>query len=380
MQENLRETEDMSAMQLTLCAPCLFGLEGLVSDEIKRLHISDVKAQNGRVLFTGGFGDMVRANLWLRTAERVLIQLGSFRADSFETLFEGVKGLPWESFLPSDGAFPVKGYSLNSQLASIPSCQSIVKKAVVERLKRCYKTDWFSEDGARFRIQFALQNNIATLYLDTSGDGLHKRGYRPRAGVAPLRETLAAAMVILSRYKGNGVFADPFCGSGTLPIEAALIAKNRAPGLLRRFDADKWACVPDRLWTDARQAALEAEYRKSYELWGGDIDDSCVALARENAGRAGVGDCVRFERAEARHFSPSEQTVTVTNPPYGERLDDVKSAERCYKALNVRNKLYLLSSHPAFEQVFGRKADKKRKLYNGMILCYLYMYYSGSSQ
>ena len=362
---------------LTLCAPCLFGLEGLLSDEVKRLGASEVKAQNGRVVFTGGIEDIARANLWLRTAERVLVQLGSFPASSFEMLFEGVKSLPWEAFIPRNGAFPVKGFSLKSKLTSIPSCQSIIKKAVVERLKQCYKTDWFKEDGARFRIRFAIQNDIAFLYLDTSGDGLHKRGYRLRGGVAPLRETLAAAMVILSRYKGAGVLADPFCGSGTLPIEAALIAKNRAPGLLRRFDADRWGCVPLKLWTDASEAARESEYHKPYVLWGGDIDGDCVDLARENAARAGVDDCVRFECADVREYRPSEETVTVTNPPYGERLGDTKEAERLYKSLNVRSKLYLLSSHPAFEQVFGFRADKKRKLYNGMIMCYLYMYFSG---
>ena len=364
-------------MRLTLCAPCLFGLEGLVSDELKRLHMSDVKAQNGRVLFTGGFDEMIRANLCLRTAERVLIQLGSFPANTFEMLFEGVRELPWELFIPRNGAFPVKGYSLNSALVSIPSCQSIVKKAVVERLKQSYGTGWFSEDGGRFRIQFALQNNIAALYLDTSGDGLHKRGYRLRAGAAPLRETLAAAMVLLSRYKGGGVFADPFCGSGTLPIEAALIAKNRAPGLNRRFDADKWECVPEKLWRAAREAARETEYNKPYELWGGDIDGECVEVARENAARAGVGDCVRFDRADACGYMPSVETVTVTNPPYGERLDDRREAEKRYRALSrsVSRRLFLLSSHPAFEQVFGHKADKKRKLYNGMIQCCLYMYF-----
>ena len=362
--------------RLTLCAPCLFGLEGLVGDELGRLGATDVKAQNGRVLFAGGFEDMVRANLWLRTAERVLIQLGSFPAHTFDMLFEGVKALPWEAFIPRNGAFPVKGFSRGSKLTSIPSCQSIIKKAVVERLKRSYRTDWFREDGAKFRIQFALQNDVAVIYLDTSGDGLHKRGYRPHAGAAPLRETLAAAMVILSRYKGGGAFADPFCGSGTLPIEAALIAKNRAPGQNRRFDADEWGCVPQELWRNARESAREAEYHKQYALWGGDIDASCVALARENAVRAGVGDCVRFECADMRGFRPTEETVTVTNPPYGERLGEVKEAEALYQSLSrhVRNKLYVLSSHPTFEQFFGYRADKKRKLYNGMILCYLYMY------
>ncbi|MDR2713465.1 MAG: class I SAM-dependent RNA methyltransferase [Clostridiales bacterium] len=369
-------------MQLTLCAPCLFGLEGLVRDEIKHLGITDVQAQNGRVLFGGGLEELVRANLWLRMAERVLIQMGSFYADSFELLFEGVKELPWESFIPQNGSFPVKGFSLDSQLSSIPSCQSIIKKAVVERLKQCYGINYFNEDGRRFRIQFALQNNIATLYLDTSGDSLHKRGYRPSAGIAPLRETLAAAMVILSRYKGKGIFADPFCGSGTLPIEAALIAKNRAPGLNRSFDAEKWGCIPEKLWHLAREEAREAEYHNPYQLWGGDIDGDCVALARENAIRAGVGDYIHFEQADARDFISTAEMVTVTNPPYGERLNDINEAEKLYKALspNVRKNLYLLSSHPEFERVFGCKADKKRKLYNGMILCYLYMYFGDKSK
>ena len=363
-------------MQLTLCAPCLFGLEGLLSDELKRLKMSGVAAQNGRVLFTGDFEEMVRANLCLRTAERVLIQLGSFPADTFETLFEGVKALPWGAFIPKNGAFPVKGYSLKSKLVSIPSCQSIIKKAIVERLKLRHGTTWFAEDGERFRVQFALQNDIATIYLDTSGNGLHKRGYRPRSGAAPMRETLASAMVLLSRYKGGGVFADPFCGSGTLPIEAALIAKNRAPGINRRFDADKWGCVPKKLWTDAREAARADEYDKPYELWGGDIDGEALEAARENAERAGVGDYIRFERANAGDYRPAEDAVTVTNPPYGERLGDISDAEACYRLIpGNAERLYLLSPHPEFEQIFGRKADKKRKLYNGMIQCYLYMYF-----
>ncbi len=363
----------------TFCAPCLFGLEGLVGDELKRLHVENVQVQNGRVIFTGDFETLVRTNLHLRTAERVLIQLGTFRALTFDALFEGTKALPWETFIPQDGNFPVKGYALDSRLMSVPDCQAIVKKAVVERLKQKYATNWFTEDGARYRIQFAIQNDQATLYLDTSGSGLHKRGYRPQAGAAPLRETLAAAMVLLSRYKGAGMFADPFCGSGTLPIEAALIAKNRAVGLGRTFDACAWRCLDRKLWDEAREEAIAAEYTKSYQIWGGDIDAECVTLAQENAKRAGVLDCVTFERADARQYTPNPEAVVVTNPPYGERLDDLKTAEANYrqfgKLMPPQQRLYLLSSHPGFEMSFGCKAVKKRKLYNGMIQCYLYMYY-----
>ncbi|GHV08653.1 methyltransferase [Clostridia bacterium] len=362
---------------MTFCVPCLFGLEGLVADELRRMDVP-VAAQNGRVLFEGTFADMAAANLRLRTGERVLLQVGTFAAESFDALFEGVKALPWEDYLGADAEFPVKGHALESKLVSIPDCQKIIKKAVVERLKTRYKTEWFKENGARYRIQFSIHKNTAALYLDTSGAGLHKRGYRPRAGIAPLRETLAAAMVTLSKYRGRGILADPYCGSGTICIEAALIAKNRAPGLTRAFDAEHWGCVPAGTWDAARALARAKEVAGEYQIWGGDRDPACVELAKANAARAGVSDCVSFGIADARLFKPLENTIIVTNPPYGERLDDAKSAETGYRAFGksvpIETPLYILSPHPEFELHFGRKAMKKRKLYNGMIQCNLFMW------
>lgn len=373
-------------MTLNFCAPCLLGLEGPVSDELRRLGFENVRAENGRVMWSGEPLDIARANISLRCAERVLIELGGFEARSFDSLFEGVKALPWEEFIPKNGAFPVKGYSLNSQLHSVPDCQRIIKKAVAERLKSRYRISWFPEDGELYQIQFSLMKDVATLYLDTSGTGLHKRGYRPASVAAPLRETLAAAMVWLARYRGKGDFCDPFCGSGTIAIEAALAAKNRAPGLNRSFSAEKWSWLGPQLWEKARQEARGLEFNGNYSILGSDIDPKAVEIARENARRAGVADIVRFEAADATTFSrKTEDGVLVTNPPYGERLLETRQAERLYRdfgaAVSAVNsgeggkwRIYVLSSHPDFERHFGKKADKKRKLYNGMIKCQLFMY------
>lgn len=244
-------------MELTMCCPTLFGLEGIVADELRfGGRLTDVRAENGRVFFEGDESTLAWANLNLRCAERVLIRLGAFRAKTFDQLFEGVKALPWEEFIPADGAFPVKGHSLDSALHSIPDCQKIVKKAVVSRLSQKYGQGWFEESGAKYQIQFAIMHDTAEIYLDTSGAGLHKRGYRANSNAAPLRETLAAAMVKLARWRGREPFLDPFCGSGTIAIEAAMIAQRRAPGLLRRFDAEKWSCFDKKVWQQAREDAL----------------------------------------------------------------------------------------------------------------------------
>ena len=368
-------------MDLRYCVPCLFGLEGLAADELRRLGMNGVSAENGRVYFSGTEEAAATANLCLRTGERVLIELGSFRAESFEQLFEGTRALPWERFLPKDGAFPVTGHSLNSKLASIPDCQRIIKKAVVERLKARYGLQWFPETGETVQLRFAIMKDQVSLCLDTSGEGLHKRGYRPAHNAAPLRETLAAAMVQLARYRGRGDFADPFCGSGTIPIEAALIAKNRAPGLNRSFAAMDWRTLDSAIWTCAKEAAIAREFHGDYAILGTDNDPKAVAIARKNAERAGVTDCVRFEVADARDFAlQTERGVLVTNPPYGERILEKQEAEALYAAFGRALarvpgwQLFLLSSHADFERFFGKKADKKRKLYNGMIKCDLYMY------
>ena len=308
--------------------------------------------------------------------------MGRFDAFTFDELFEGTKALPWESIIPKDGAFPVKGYSLNSKLFSVSDCQKIIKKAVVERLKKSYGLEWFPETGALYQIQFSIMKDRVSLCIDTSGDGLHKRGYRPAHNAAPLKETMAAAMVKLSRYRGRDDFCDPFCGSGTIPIEAALIAKNRAPGLDRGFTAMSWKNIDRRVWEQEREAAKAKEYHGDYNIVGADIDPKAIEIARENAQRAGVDDVVRFEVADAMKFDrKTERGVIVTNPPYGERIMEKEQAEELYRGfgkayLQSENwQLYLLSSHTEFERCFGKTADKKRKLYNGMIKCDLFMYF-----
>ncbi len=364
-----------------LCVPCLLGLEGPISDELRRMKAQNVRNENGRVYFSGGAAEIARANINLRIGERVLLELGRFRAESFDELFERTRALPWEELIPKDAAFPVKGYSLNSKLFSVSDCQKIIKKAVVERLKSVYGIEWFPETAETCQIQFSIMKDVASLCLDTSGEGLHKRGYRPAHNAAPLKETMAAAMVSLSRYRGREDFCDPFCGSGTIPIEAALIAKNRAPGLHREFSAMRWRSLDRSVWQLEREAAVSREFNGSYNIVGSDIDPAALKIARENAERAGVADIVRFERADAAKFDRvTENGIIVTNPPYGERIMEKQEAERLYRLFGeawrkTENwKLYLLSSHTEFERSFGKTADKKRKLYNGMIKCDLFMY------
>ena len=368
-------------MDHKLCVPCLLGLEGPIAEELRRMDMDGVSAENGRVFFSGGDEAIARANICLRIGERVLIELGRFEALSFEQLFQGTRALPWESLIPADGAFPVKGYSLNSKLFSISDCQKIIKKAIVERLKSVYGIEWFPETGGLYQVQFSIMKDQVSLCIDTSGEGLHKRGYRPAHNAAPLKETMAAAMVSLSRYRGRDDFCDPFCGSGTIPIEAALIAKNRAPGLYRRFAATSWKNLDGRLWDRERERARSLEFNGSYNILGSDIDGHALELARENARRAGVADIIRFEKADARSFDRQTQRgVIVTNPPYGQRIMEQKEAEELYRdfgrayAKSSNWQLYLLSAHTEFERCFGRPADKKRKLYNGMIKCDLFMY------
>ena len=367
---------------MTLTVPCLFGLESLVADEMRRLDLKNVRAENGRVHCEGTLADIARLNINLRCGARVLMELGSFPARDFEALFQGVYALPWEDYIPRDGEFPVKGYSLNSQLHSVPACQSIVKKASAKRLGEKYGVETLPESGSRYQIQFSIIKDVATLYLDTSGEGLYKRGYRAKNMGAPLRETLAAALVTLSRYRGKDPFCDPFCGSGTIPIEAALIARNRAPGLNRAFDAEQWGFVPGNSWQQAKDEARDREFHGSYDIWGGDVDPQAVAIARSNAHKAGVAEDIRFEVADMRTFhrdSPYGQLVT--NPPYGERLLEKKEAEDLYRMFGAalrdlppKWRVLVLSSHTEFERCFGRPADKKRKLYNGMIKCDAFMY------
>ena len=369
-------------LKLHFCVPCLFGLEGPITDELKRLGFDAVQAENGRVYFQGDEASIATANIGLRMGERVLLEVGSFEATSFDSLFEQTRTLPWDQFIPKDAAFPVTGHSLNSKLFSVSDCQKIIKKAVVERLKSRYHVAWFAETGETVQIRFSIMKDRVSLCLDTSGEGLHKRGYRPAHNAAPLRETLAAAMVNLSRYRGRDEFVDPFCGSGTIPIEAALIALNRAPGLHRHFAAMDWRTLDKRIWDTAKDEARAKEFHGTYSILGSDLDPKAIAIAKANAERAGVQNIVRFEVADAMHFDrKTERGVIVTNPPYGERIMEKEQAEALYRGFgsawrNCENwQLYLLSSHTEFERCFGREADKRRKLYNGMIKCDLFMYY-----
>ena len=368
---------------MILTVPCLFGLEGIVADEMRRLQLGGVRAENGRVRCDGAPADIARLNINLRCGARVLLELGSFPAPDFESLFQGVAALPWEDYIPKDGEFPVKGWSLNSTLHSVPACQAIVKKASAKRLGSAYGCETLPETGSRYQIQFAIVKDVATLYLDTSGEGLYKRGYRARNMGAPLKETLAAALVTLSRYRGKDPFCDPFCGSGTIPIEAALIAKNRAPGLDRSFSAQRWKNMDAKLWMDAADEAMDKEFHGTYDIWGGDIDPRAISIARANAEKAGVEDLVRFETADAARFRRGgTYGQVVTNPPYGERLLEREEAGALYRSFGAaaarlpeKWRVYILSSHPEFEKCYGSLAAKKRKLYNGMLQCNLYMYY-----
>ena len=368
-------------MKNEYAVPCLFGLEGIAGDELRRLGMENVRVENGRVLFSGEERDMVKANICLRTGERVLLVLAEFPAKSFEELFQGVYHTHLERFIPKDGQFPVKGHCLNSQLMSVPDCQAFIKKAASTRLGEAYGLPWLPEDGAKFQLQFAILNDRVSLYLDTTGAGLHKRGYRPVGNVAPLRETLAAAMVLLTHYRGREVFLDPFCGSGTIPIEAALIAMNRAPGINRHFAAENFPFVDKNLWKEEREAAKSREFHGDYKIFASDNDPACVSLSMANARRAGVDKLIVFEDADApsRKF-PAAEGILVANPPYGQRMMEQRTAQALYERLGRRLKTekgwkqYIITSEPEFERHFGRKADKKRKLYNGMIQCNYYMY------
>ncbi|MDD6320542.1 MAG: class I SAM-dependent RNA methyltransferase [Oscillospiraceae bacterium] len=366
----------------TLVAPCFFGTEHTLSFEVKRLGAQNVRVTDGRVAFDGDASLIAAANLNLRTAERVLILLKTFPATTFDELFDGVNSIPWEDLIPADAQFPVKGSSLSSQLSSVPACQSIVKKAVVKRLQAGHKTSILPETGALYKIRFSLRKNVAEIMLDTSGDGLHKRGYRKNATLAPIKETLAAAIADLGFVRRDSVVQDPFCGSGTMVIEAAQKAMNIAPGLRRRFAAEQFDFVPASLWAEERQKALAAvRPDAAFEGFGSDIDPAAVALATANAKLAGVGERCHFEVRDVKDFTPQPQAIVLTNPPYGERLGDAAEAAALARTLGqVWNAaptvgLYAITADADFEAHFGKKAAKRRKIYNGMIPCQLYMYF-----
>ncbi len=369
--------------KIKFCAPCLFATEGIVANELRFMDIKGVEAKTGKVYFEGDFYTLARANIRLRCAERVQIVLGEFIARSFEELFEGVYKLPFEEFIGKDEAFPVKGSCLDSQLMSTPDCQRIIKKATAKRLGEKYNTPWLSEIGAVHQIQFHIHKDMVSILLDTSGEGLHKRGYRKHANDAPISETLAAVMAELCKVRPNHFVTDPMCGSGTILIESALKALKIAPGIKRRFAAEKWDAIPAEVWKRERQIAKSLENRDvDFFAVGSDIDTEALSVARHNAELAGIADRIEFLSADLRDFTPSRERGTlITNPPYGERLLSVKEAEELYKIMGERFirksgwSYGVITPDDDFERCFGEVADKRRKLYNGMLKCQLYIYF-----
>ncbi len=369
--------------KFNLIAPCLFGIEGIAADEFRRMGFTDVFAENGRVKLIGDESMLVKANINSRFAERILINVGEFEALSFSELFDNVKSLPWENFIGKKDAFPVNGWSINSQLSSIPDCQSIIKKAIVERLKSKYGISWFEETEVEYKIRFSIHKNLVTMMIDTSGEGLHKRGYRRNANAAPLKETLAAAICDMARIFPDTVCIDPFCGSGTLLIEAAMMAKKMAPGLRRNFAAERFPFISSDVWQQERGLAQSKILTDiEFTATGYDIDPQAVELTLKNARFAGVDKYVKASVADIKDFTPPNQRCLIlANPPYGERLLDIKEAENLYKIMGERfkvgdgQKYFMISPHDEFEKFFGREADKRRKLYNGMIKCQLFMYF-----
>ena len=366
---------------MILCVPCLFGLESVLSHEIKRLGGEDVVTSDGRVTFKGDLSLVVRSNIWLRTAERVCIVLGSFVAQSFTELFDRMVQLPLEDFIGRNDAFPVKGWSLKSALYSVPSCQAIIKKAAAKRLGKIYGIETLPETGAPRQIQFSIYKDTVTIMLDTSGDGLYKRGYRSQSGQAPIKETLAAGICDLARIREGDIVVDPMCGSGTLLIESALRALNIAPGLSRSFAAEKWDVIPASVWREQREHALECvSVDRPFEAVGYDNDPEAIVITMENAKRAGVSRFVKVKRQDISNLRLVGGETLLCNPPYGERLASAKEAEALYKTMgqvmnSVTGGRYIITPNEEFEQFFHKKADRKRKLYNGMIECKLYMYF-----
>ena len=365
--------------------PTLFGLEGLAGDELRRMNMENVKVEDRRVFFTGDEYALAKANICLRTGERVMIVLAQFTAKTFEELFQGVYHANLEDYIPKDGQFPVKGHCLNSQLMSVSDCQAIIKKAASKRLGEKYGVQWLPETGIKFQLHFTILNDQVTLSLDTSDQGLHKRGYRAIGNDAPLHETLAAGMIQLTRYRGREYFWDPFCGSGTIPIEAALIAKNRAPGLNRTFAAMEYPWMDENIWKQVKEEARDKEFNGDYRIVGSDNDPACVSLCFANARKAGVADIVTFKDGDATKMSlPTDSGIIVCNPPYGERMMEQTSAQRLYAALGRHLKFannwkqFIITSEPDFEHYFGRRSDKKRKFYNGKIQCNYYMFTDAS--
>ena len=367
-----------------LLVPCHFGLEAVLKREIYDLGYEITKVEDGRVTFEGDEEAICRANIFLRTAERVMIQVGRFKATTFEELFQGIKNLPWEEYIPEDGKFWVKkASSINSKLFSPSDIQSIAKKAMVERMKQKYHKEWFKEDGAAYPVRIFLLKDEVTVVLDTSGDSLHKRGYRTMTSKAPLTETLAASLIMLTPWRKDRILVDPFCGSGTFPIEAAMIAANVAPGMNRDFTAEEWTNLIDRkLWYECvKEAEDMIDTTVKVDIQGYDIDGDVIKAARENAKRAGVEHMIHFQqRAVADLSHPKKYGFIITNPPYGERLEDKADLPALYTQIGQAYQrldswsMFLITSYTDTEKYIGRKADKNRKIYNGMLKTYFYQF------
>ncbi len=369
-------------MKFELVATCLFGLEHLLGEEIDRLGYERISTINGRVTFLGDEEAVALSNIFLRYAERVLIKVGGFHAESFEELFEGVRSLSWERFIGKNDAFPVKGHSIKSKLHSIPDCQSIIKKAIVKSLSVPYGISVFPEDGVKYQVEFFILNDEATLMIDTSGEPLHKRGYRREANAAPIRETLAAAIAVTARPREDVLLWDPMCGSGTIAIEAAMMMRNVAPGMKRHFAAEAFPFIGEAIWRSAREEARDGIVSSDFLAFASDTDEYALRVAKDNAYRAGVLNSLRIFKQDARSIgAPGRRGTIVTNPPYGERLGTLSEVEALYREIGVHFRslspwqVYVITSHEGFERLYGKRADKVKKLYNGMIPCYLYEYF-----
>lgn len=374
----------MSSNQIVeLIATSTFGLEAVVGEEVRSLGYENAVVENGKVTFKAGIEAIPKANLWLRTADRIRLKIGEFEARTFDELFEQTKALPWSDWLPENAEFPVDGKSVKSTLFSISDCQAIVKKAIVEHMKQKYKKEWFEENGPLYRIEVSILKDVATLTIDTSGTALHKRGYRTLIGGAPLKETMAAALILLSRWKPDAVLIDPFCGSGTIPIEAALIGQNIAPGMNREFASEHWPVIPKEIWRQARKETHDlARYDQPLQIIGTDQDDEVLQVARQNAEEAMVSEHIHFQRMPVSELrSKKKYGKIICNPPYGERLGEEKEVEQLYREMGqVFQALdtwsyYVITSNERFEELFGKKASKKRKLFNGNIKVDYYQYF-----
>ena len=372
-------------MDYKLIATTTFGLEGITAKELRTLGYENIKTETSKVQFEGDEMDIAICNIHLRTADRILIKMAEFEARTFEELFQGTKKVNWSKIIPINGVMHVTGKSIKSTLHSVPDCQSIVKKAIVTSMSESYNIQKFSEDGPVYKIEVAILKDKVTLTIDTSGEGLHKRGYRENSGAAPLKETLAAAMVLMSRWQKNYELIDPFCGSGTILIEAAMIMNNIAPGVNRKFVCETWPTMPDYVFNQVREGAKRAEKKKDIKLIGYDIDTWVLRTAENNAFKAGVYDYIDFQKRDVKDFSSSKKYgFIIPNPPYGERLGEKETAERLNAILGKHKRNYplwdynVLTSFEGFERAFGTKATKNRKLYNGKLKCFYYQYFDNN--